>query len=226
MNQPIAATKNGWQIGYLTLLGIHLLAIFFNWDTLRFVTKPLLMVWLLVYFISITVPGAPFRKLVIAALFFSWLGDVFLMQPASSFFMAGLASFLLAQLLYTWIFLNARKSCNTAGRWNPVMLISILVYIILLYAWLFRTLPNELRLPVLLYAIAIGSMLATAFHVYAKPFENPALLLICGAALFVLSDSLLAINQFIQPYPLAGVGIMLTYGLAQLFIVKSISRIS
>ena len=226
MNQPIAATKNGWQIGYLTLLGIHLLAIFFNWDTIRFVTKPLLMVWLLVYFISITVPGAPFRNLVIAALLFSWLGDVFLMQSASSFFMAGLASFLLAQLLYTWIFLNARKRRNPAGRWNPLMLISILVYTILLYAWLFRTLPNELRLPVLLYAIAIGSMLASAIHVYAKPFENPALLLICGAALFVLSDSLLAINQFIQPFPLAGVGIMLTYGLAQLFIVKSISRIS
>lgn len=226
MNQPIAVKKNGWQIGYLALLGIHLLAIFLNWGTIRFVTKPLLMAWLLVYFISITGSGAAYRKPVIAALFFSWLGDVFLMQSDSGFFMAGLASFLLAQLLYTWIFLNARKQLNIVKRWNPLVLVAILLYIIVLYSALFRTLPNELRVPVLLYAIAIGSMLASAFHVYVKPLAKPALLLIIGAALFVLSDSLLAINQFIEPFPLAGVGIMLTYGLAQLFIVQSISRIS
>jgi len=35
-----------------------------------------------------------------------------------------------------------------------------------------------------------------------------------------LSDSVLAINQFYQSFPLAGVIIMLTYGLAQLFIIE------
>lgn len=227
MNQALAESKkNNWQIGYLALLGIHLPAIFFNWDMVRFVTKPLLMAWLLVYFISITGPGSWFRKPVIAALFFSWMGDIFLLQSAPGFFMAGLASFLLAQIVYAWIFLKARKRTNTAGRWSPVMLISILAYIILLYSWLFGTLPTTLKLPVFFYAIAIGSMLATAFHVYPKPVEMPALRLVGGAVLFVLSDSLLAINQFLQPFPLAGVGIMLTYGLAQLFIVNSISRFS
>jgi uncharacterized membrane protein YhhN len=69
-------------------------------------------------------------------------------------------------------------------------------------------------------------MLITAFHATAKPLAYPAIMLLSGAILFVLSDSMLAINQFIQPFPLAGVGIMLTYGLAQLFIVQSISRIT
>jgi uncharacterized membrane protein YhhN len=41
-----------------------------------------------------------------------------------------------------------------------------------------------------------------------------------GALLFVISDSVLAINKFYLPFDGAGVIIMLTYGLAQLFIVK------
>jgi uncharacterized membrane protein YhhN len=40
-----------------------------------------------------------------------------------------------------------------------------------------------------------------------------------GAVLFVVSDSLLAINKFYSSFELAGVLIMLTYGMAQLLIV-------
>jgi len=41
-----------------------------------------------------------------------------------------------------------------------------------------------------------------------------------GAGLFVISDSVLAINKFYQPFEAAGILIMLTYGLAQFFIIK------
>lgn len=44
--------------------------------------------------------------------------------------------------------------------------------------------------------------------------------MLAGAALFVLSDSVLAINKFYQSFELAGLLIMLTYGAAQYFIVK------
>jgi uncharacterized membrane protein YhhN len=42
---------------------------------------------------------------------------------------------------------------------------------------------------------------------------------VAGAVLFVLSDSLLAINKFYQPLAFAGTLIMLTYCAAQYFIV-------
>jgi len=42
--------------------------------------------------------------------------------------------------------------------------------------------------------------------------------------LFVISDSVLAINKFYQPFEAANVIIMLTYGLAQLFIVTGAIR--
>jgi uncharacterized membrane protein YhhN len=47
---------------------------------------------------------------------------------------------------------------------------------------------------------------------------------IAGAVLFVLSDSLLAINKFHHPFPEAGLLIMLIYIMAQLFIVTGICR--
>jgi hypothetical protein len=42
--------------------------------------------------------------------------------------------------------------------------------------------------------------------------------------LFVISDSALAINKFYQSFELAGIIIMLTYGLAQLFIIEGVMR--
>ncbi|HRF25670.1 MAG TPA: lysoplasmalogenase family protein, partial [Chitinophagaceae bacterium] len=44
--------------------------------------------------------------------------------------------------------------------------------------------------------------------------------LLTGAILFVISDSVLAINKFYYPFEYRGVLIMLTYGMAQWFIVK------
>jgi uncharacterized membrane protein YhhN len=40
-----------------------------------------------------------------------------------------------------------------------------------------------------------------------------------GACFFMLSDSLLATNRFVQPLPLAQVGVLATYYAAQVFIV-------
>ena len=45
-----------------------------------------------------------------------------------------------------------------------------------------------------------------------------------GALLFVLSDSVLAINKFYQSFEAAGVVVMTTYGLAQLFITEGAIR--
>ena len=44
--------------------------------------------------------------------------------------------------------------------------------------------------------------------------------MMAGALLFVISDSVLAINKFYHPFEIAGIIIMLTYGLAQFFIAE------
>ena len=67
-------------------------------DTLRFITKPLLMPVLIFYFYSsVKFSFNKLHKIMIAALVFSWMGDMFLMFVRFNefFFLAGLASFLL-----------------------------------------------------------------------------------------------------------------------------------
>ena len=63
-------------------------------------------------------------------------------------------------------------------------------------------------------------MLLCSLHVFLKVNTPANVFYLVGAAFFVLSDSLLAINKFYQPFAFAGVYIMLTYCAAQYFIVN------
>lgn len=66
-------------------------------------------------------------------------------------------------------------------------------------------------------------MLLVAAHSFSWQ-TNIGKWVITGALLFVASDSLLAINKFYQPFNSAGLAIMATYGLAQLFIVIGLTK--
>jgi len=68
-------------------------------------------------------------------------------------------------------------------------------------------------------------MLSAAMWQYQKVENKTALFFIIGATLFVTSDSLLAFNRFRESFNLAGVSIMSTYILAQLFIVMGAIRL-
>ena len=72
----------------------------------------------------------------------------------------------------------------------------------------------------MVYAAVICTMLLCSLHVYLKVNKKAAVYYLSGAAAFVLSDSLLAVNKFYEPFAYAGVFIMLTYCAAQYFIVR------
>ncbi|HEY8399172.1 MAG TPA: lysoplasmalogenase [Flavihumibacter sp.] len=206
---------------YLFILAVHLLAIVIESDLIRSSSKSQLMPALLLYYV-VNAPKQSNRWLVYLAIVASWLGDLFLMQQGSGYFMAGLASFLLAHVFYIVIFrqlIDRDKPVRRKTGW----IIGIVIYVILLIYWLFQHMDNGLKIPVLVYALTIAGMLLLAIQVDT---ERRSSLLVPGAILFVVSDSLLAINKFVQPFPLAGVAIMVSYGLAQLFIIHSIARIS
>jgi uncharacterized membrane protein YhhN len=67
-------------------------------------------------------------------------------------------------------------------------------------------------------------MLAFALWQYGKIDQRAALLFISGAMLFVLSDSLLAINRFRIGFTGAGTWVMLTYCLAQFLLARGSIR--
>src|SRR5262245_45157559 len=81
--------KRYWIILYLVVLVADLAGVYTGNETMRYITKPLLIPVLIVHFILATkIFASSLKKWIILALVFSWLGDVLLMFESmnSSFF--------------------------------------------------------------------------------------------------------------------------------------------
>ncbi|MEO6550346.1 MAG: lysoplasmalogenase [Ferruginibacter sp.] len=196
-----------------------LLVIIFNEHPLHSVIKPLLMPALalaLLYF-----PTLIGRIFIGTGLFFSWVGDIFLLLENynSLFFIAGLVSFLLTHLCYIIYFLSIKNGLPSLLKSAPFYCILVIGYGIGL-VWLLYDHLGVLKIPVMIYAAIICSMLLCSIHIYLKAGAPANCYYVAGALLFVLSDSLLAINKFFEPIPLAGIWVMLSYCAAQFLIVS------
>ena len=77
-----------------------------------------------------------------------------------------------------------------------------------------------MKIPVLVYGVVISTMLLLALHLIFIKKREAGLWMVGGAVLFVISDSILAVNKFYHPFAGSGAAIMITYGLAQFCIIK------
>lgn len=183
---------------------------------LRIFSKPVLIPLIMWFYWTSAGTASRFARLFLIALFFSWLGDLFLLfeDRNSMFFIFGLSSFLTAHILYILYFSHTRSNTPSFFKKRPVMFLAVVAYVVELLYILWPQLGG-LRIPVLVYALVIGTMLTMALWQYGKLENRAAVLFIIGAFLFVLSDSALALNRFYQPYPLGGAFVMITYVAAQ-----------
>lgn len=207
---------------FLIVLAIHLFAIVVNDDTLAMVTKPMLMIALLMLFFDKARKAVPKIKIyVFGALVFSLAGDVLLMfqQQDGRFFIFGLSAFLIAHVFYILYFRGAKKLNQATGSFSKTIAADLSVVYAIALLWVLFPRLGSMKIPVLVYGIVISLMLVSAIRAYVNLRSRFAILSILGAVLFVASDSLLAINKFHTPFADAGWMIMLTYGLAQFFIV-------
>ncbi len=212
----------------LYLFGINLLAelmaLYHGLEFLQYFTKPLLMIimgWFVLLQPNI---GKRIKTLLLFAILFSLGGDVFLLfdQNGGPNFMLGLFSFLLAHLFYIILFLHIKKFQQPQRSWNVWIIAALLLYVSLLFYLLSPNL-GELKIPVVIYALVLSTMLISAMHAFH--FTNDTgRWVISGAFFFVISDSLLAINKFYTPFAFAGLAIMLTYALAQLLIITGVTK--
>lgn len=178
-------------------------------------TKPLLMPLLMVW-LAFASAGRRTREvhLMMAALLCSWAGDILLLfqEKDSLFFILGLSAFLVAHVFYIVLFHRIRV--REGLRPQPFWLLAVVLYYAVLMSWLSPYL-GPMQWPVRIYGIVISTMLLLALHLAQLKIRAVAALLLSGAALFVISDSVLAVNKFVLPLPLPGLLIMLTYGTAQ-----------
>jgi uncharacterized membrane protein YhhN len=216
--------KKTWLFVFALALITDLIGVYLKNEILVYTAKPIIVIALLLYFLSVT-KGIenPFIMIVVRALISSWLGDIILMFDSfdQRFFLIGLFSFLFAHISYIKFFSIARK--GEAIKLKPGLIFIIAVYYLGLIFLLYDHL-NEMRIPVIVYGIVISLMLLLALHMLFIKNKEAGKLMMLGALLFVASDSILAINKFYQPFEMAGIFIMLTYGLAQLLITVGAAR--
>ncbi|MCM3128068.1 lysoplasmalogenase [Paenibacillus provencensis] len=154
----------------------------------------------------------PSHWLLLAGLLFCMLGDGLL----PIWFVFGLGTFLVGHLFYLAAFLGL-------WRFSWVRLLSLIP--IGIYAWFMGgKLAGDigasaeftgLVIPVMIYVTVISLMLWSAMM-------TGSVWAMIGSLLFVISDSILAWNMFIEDIPDAGVLIMTTYYAAQFMIARSI----
>lgn len=190
------------------------------------VVKALIIPILMVYYHSVARSKYTlFHRLMMTGFFFSWLGDI-LLQFANedrglyfdpeTFFMFGLAGFLITQVCYTIAF-NIPRGKNTILTSRIYQLLLVLGYGFLLM-WLLYNKLGDFRIPVIIYAIVIHLMLISALNRYGKVNGVSYIVVVIGALLFVASDSMIAINRFIERFDFARILIMSTYIIAQYLI--------
>jgi len=210
---------------FLFDLLVDLVAVYEGWPMPRIVTKPLLMILLLV-FVSVRLEIVTTEKRLLQfAILASLLGDIFLLADngSSIWFMLGLIAFLVAHIFYIILFIKIRKKNQPRKKWNILVLVLLAAYVGFFFYLLYPGL-GSLKVPVIIYAVVLASMLGTAYHAFDLSKQAYGAITVLGAFLFLVSDSLLAINKFYSSFFLSSVLIMLTYGLAQLFIVLGVSK--
>ena len=155
----------------------------------------------------------------LVALQWSFVGDVCLMLPAPSMFMPGLVSFLLAHLAYIIVMKRGMPWFANRRALAATLLLGLGMYGFLWQGGL----PMELRLPVAVYVGVIALMAAQALGRWQQMRSPGALQVALGASFFMLSDSLLAVDRFVQPLPYALFWVLSTYFIAQTLIILGLT---
>lgn len=175
-----------------------------------------------IYALLVTVALSPVptyaKSLLLAALFLSSMGDIALTLPLSKQIEVGLFSFLLAHLCYITLYIHILKRENHVkpNQWIVALsTVLMLVYagFLLHYLWPYL---GAMTIAVVVYVVVLLAMALLAMRVHAY----------CGvgAVLFVISDSIIAIDEFVNHAQTYSFAIMLTYYLAQWLLVAGLLK--
>lgn len=194
------------QIILIIIFVIDLFLIFNNKIELRFFTKPILLpILILMYISKVKSEKMQLNSFFLAGLVLSFFGDLFLLFNWG--FLPGLGSFLLAHLFYIISF-KKKLQKRISKFWPIILSLYASILLVILFPYL-----KEMKIPVIIYAVVIATMMYNALKTHNRN-------LIIGALLFLISDTLLSVYLFLQPLMILNLLVMATYILAQLFLVN------
>lgn len=168
--------------------------------------------------------GLPGKNMVMLGLFGSFLGDVFLINK--SMFIPGMVAFMMTHIFNLLFFTKIYSLKQPRSSKLYVSAFLLLLFCCFIYLQLKDGTKGNLIYPILAYMILIASSTLMTIHIsnhapvkiIANTFWIP------GMLFFLTSDAILALNKFNwalhTPIKNIGLLVMVTYGLAQLFLVK------
>jgi uncharacterized membrane protein YhhN len=178
----------------------------------RSVAKPMIVASLIGFYITHAKKQSPGF---IMALIFALMGDIFLMIEGEAFFILGLGSFLLMQILYIVEFLKDKTGFNNKSV-IPIIGLSLIGAGFIFVLW-----PNlgNLKWPVTLYVFAVCTMVASA--ILRRKEIRWYSFVVVGVFLFFISDAWIALTKFdVISDHMSSVIIMISYMIAQYLIVR------
>ncbi|MBU2648125.1 lysoplasmalogenase [bacterium] len=202
-----------YGIGFLMLITVPMLvrAEFRNNRRQRYVLKPLsssLLVLIILIALLMDPGNQPYKAAILLGLMFCFGGDMALMFESKKAFLVGLVLFLIGHGVYA-----ATLVVYNGFLFRGFLVTGIITLIsLLIFAFLHSGL-GSMKIPVIFYVVVISFMLNSAVLTFDGDFFNPtqAWLLSTGAALFYISDVILAVNRFKKPFAYNRINLLFYY---------------
>jgi len=191
--------------------------VWFGWRRTHYLTKPLVMVGLMVL-VGLVSDGQAAAWLLLVALFFGMLGDVSMIGSSTQRFLGGVGLFLVGHLAYTMTFLTLGLDAPTwswAG-FAAAIALAIPMGRVLRGARQMGGTPVAAALAA--YSLVIATMLVLGWL-------TGSVWIAAGALIFVVSDTLIGLNlaeHGNEPPRLTDVQIMVTYHVGQALITAGV----
>ena len=227
MGDPQAFGWLGWGVAAGFLLDWA--AVGLGWKAVKPFTKPLAML-LVIFWTAWRFPQDTSLAVgwLLAAQAFGLLGDILLLFPQIAFSL-GLGAFLIGHVIYLGLLISVLPELWVGSTsilvplgWILMGLLFWGAILVLIYR-LFKPLPEKvgvskwLWVAIQAYSWILSAMVAMTFVAglqAASPIPG-RIALPLGALLFLVSDSMLTYNRFIQPFDRAQLWVRITYHLAQ-----------
>lgn len=202
---------------FVVSTAFHLYASWHSNKKLRDVTKPFILTSLLAFY---AFSVEKIRWVIVLALIFSWIGDLFLIKKGVKWFAIGGISFLISHLF----FIITYSRDVVFSKINIFIIIALAVFFLSVVTWLFKhlkgSLPKGLLPPMYLYLLTNGAMNCFAIFRMLSCMNIATITTCVGAILFFASDSALFFVRFKKDFILkTHFFVMLTYSIGEFLIV-------
>ncbi|MFT4681592.1 MAG: putative membrane protein YhhN [Granulosicoccus sp.] len=212
-------------LAFIIMGAVEVCAEHFKLPNIIYLSKPSMMIILILLLLkSVNIRSSKPNRFMLLALIFCFFGDVLLMiQPSNEgLFIAGLFTFLLGHLWYTYaFFLDTSATLRSKWKSEHLVIPGLLVcHSILIGSLLIGNLEGLMKASILIYITFITIMGISAASRIRDGYTLDRIVVLMGVLLFVFSDTLIGVTKFIDPdVPFARTAIMSQYLLGQLLII-------